>query len=241
MIRSMFAPAYATLLLLLIHSESQAVSGNATFDVPIGTDVGGIRGEDASTINVYGSAVTVHLFNSAKANVFGEILADVYAYDQSVVNVIGGHFSDPGTSNLTLLDSSTANIRSGRFDGQIVAFDDSVVNVWGGAYPRGSRLDITDRAVLNVYGTDLVLEPTAETGGTRFFALSGTLANGDVLNRASASTTLRGRIVVHNVPEPASNGLCIVTFLVLSFLTKRSHHASIALRATGSSPPSQCG
>jgi hypothetical protein len=85
----------------------------------------------------------MYLHDSATANIFGEILADVFANDQSVVNVLGGHVSELGTSNLALPGTSVADIRGGRFDGIIFADDETTINVWRGVYGSTPHTTVT--------------------------------------------------------------------------------------------------
>lgn len=142
---------------------------------------------------------------SASAVLFGGTVAgDTFLTEDSQLALSGG------TIDGTLFSQhfTTVNIWSGKVHGYgdelaISASGNSVVNIYGGQIGEGSPLgwlSVRDAGTINIFGSNL------ETVSGR---VVGTLSDGTHLDRRFIQRD-RGRIVLHNIPEPNTSGLALL-------------------------------
>jgi hypothetical protein len=110
----------------------------------------------------------------------GSIGGGLVAYDTSKVNVSGGSIGN----TLRAFETSTVNLSGGSIAYSLGAYDTSTVNVSGGSIGGGLGV-FGPGATLNVYGTGLSLseQPLTDQYGRTYYTLTGTLADGTVINK----------------------------------------------------------
>lgn len=186
---------------------------SAVVDFLDGTAEAGTTVRDFAQLRLNGGDLhdRVTVFDSSTVHVLGgRIFGSLNARGSSVISLSGGAFLGDD-SGISAHDSSTVFMTGGEiaselaaggtsivsFSGGIVADDvqaggASTVNFSGGTI--GESLKVHDHGTAHVFGFGLHLD-----GGF----LRGTLADGTRL-KVHVSTSGNGRIVLHEVPEPAT-------------------------------------
>ena len=127
-------------MLLACFPASAAVithDGSGTYDYPPLTTGSGdyLYARDTTTVNLLPG---------------GTIGGNLYAWDNSEVNVSGGTIGSLGTVGLQANDTSTVNVSGGYVGDSAQAHDDSTMNVTGGSFPND--LYAYDNSTVNVSG-----------------------------------------------------------------------------------------
>jgi len=165
----------------------------------------------------------------------GSISGDLKAYEDSRINISGGSIDgdlsawslsqisiSSGTigGHLTAYDISQVNIFGGTIDKDLMAYENSQITISGGIIAEkiyvGRLLFSGDDVTITFVGSDFAIDgyPVGydefcanEEGHTNSGILTGTLANGDLLNNEFVLSGTSS-IVLEPVPEPAS--LCLL-------------------------------
>jgi hypothetical protein len=207
-----------------IEGESTGISANdnALIEVTGGTingdNQGSIQLSESSHLMIRGGFVRGTIFSAGSTTSEirgGRLVGDgaaIQLNDAAMATISGGEFiqnpSGPSGPILLTDGESSLNILGGSFPVGIRAAGMSTINLYGGAFmaiPGQSSFQVFDEAVINIYGLNLSIENNV---------LTGSLADETNLNHV-VETQGNGRLVLHQIPEPAFRTLSIWILLLV--------------------------